>query len=137
MELKLISFRPKALFQSIALHDRRLQSHRSLGASILDDSLLSETTILASYLGSLQHHPSDLETVVTVVRLVGRRPAGMAPPRAPLAQSESKARFFERLGMDEQSEGHQRLYAMMKVTLLAHVLVYVPPTDKRLEGGSS
>ena len=51
----------------------------------------------------------------------------MAPPRAPLAQSESKARFFERLGMDEQTEGHQRLYAMMKVTLLAHVLVYVPP----------
>ncbi|KAK3724739.1 hypothetical protein LTR37_000787 [Vermiconidia calcicola] len=38
----------------------------------------------------------------------------MAPPRAPLAQSESKARFFERLGMDEQNEHHRRLYAMMK-----------------------
>lgn len=40
----------------------------------------------------------------------------MAPPRAPLAQSESKARFFERLGMDENDEGHRRLYAMMKVS---------------------
>jgi hypothetical protein len=39
----------------------------------------------------------------------------MAPPRAALAQSESKARFFERLGMDEQNEQHRRLYAMMKV----------------------
>jgi len=39
----------------------------------------------------------------------------MAPPRAALAQSESKARFFERLGLDEQNEQHRRLYAMMKV----------------------
>ncbi|KAK5174255.1 uncharacterized protein LTR77_001335 [Saxophila tyrrhenica] len=38
----------------------------------------------------------------------------MAPPRAPLAQSESKARFFERLGLDERNEQHRRLYAMMK-----------------------
>lgn len=42
----------------------------------------------------------------------------MAPPRAPLAQSESKARFFERLGMDERNEAHRRLYAMMKVPML-------------------
>ena len=43
----------------------------------------------------------------------------MAPPRAALAQSESKARFFERLGMDERSEAHRRLYAMMKVAFRA------------------
>lgn len=41
----------------------------------------------------------------------------MAPPRPALAQSESKARFFERLGLDERSEAHKRLYAMMKVTV--------------------
>jgi hypothetical protein len=40
---------------------------------------------------------------------------GMPPVRAALAQSESKARFFERLGMDETNETHRRLYAMMKV----------------------
>lgn len=39
----------------------------------------------------------------------------MAPPRQTLAQSESKARFFERLGLDEDNEQHRRIYAMMKV----------------------
>lgn len=39
----------------------------------------------------------------------------MAPIRPALAQSESKARFFERLGMSERDERHRRLYAMMKV----------------------
>ncbi len=39
----------------------------------------------------------------------------MAPPPAALAQSESKARFFERLGLDEKNEQHRRLYARMKV----------------------
>ncbi|TKA34041.1 hypothetical protein B0A50_00021 [Salinomyces thailandicus] len=38
----------------------------------------------------------------------------MAPPRAALAQSESKARFFERLGLREDDELHRRIYAMMK-----------------------
>ncbi|KAF2860701.1 hypothetical protein K470DRAFT_208214, partial [Piedraia hortae CBS 480.64] len=38
----------------------------------------------------------------------------MAPPRAPLAQSESKARLFERLGLQENDECHRRLYAKMK-----------------------
>ncbi|EME85133.1 uncharacterized protein MYCFIDRAFT_41768 [Pseudocercospora fijiensis CIRAD86] len=32
----------------------------------------------------------------------------MAPPRPALAQSESKARFFERLGLDERNEFHRR-----------------------------
>lgn len=41
----------------------------------------------------------------------------MAPPRPALAQSESKARFFERLGLDERNEFHRRVYAMMKVCL--------------------
>ena len=39
----------------------------------------------------------------------------MAPVRPALAQSESKARFFERLGLDEDNELHRRIYAMMKV----------------------
>lgn len=39
----------------------------------------------------------------------------MAPARPALAQSESKARFFERLSLDEHQEGHKRLYMMMKV----------------------
>ncbi|KAK4553090.1 hypothetical protein LTR86_009817 [Recurvomyces mirabilis] len=38
----------------------------------------------------------------------------MAPARPALAQSESKARFFERLGLDEDNELHRRIYAMMK-----------------------
>ncbi|CAK3879812.1 Hypothetical predicted protein [Lecanosticta acicola] len=38
----------------------------------------------------------------------------MVPPRPALAQSESKARFFERLGLDEHNEYHRRVYAMMK-----------------------
>lgn len=41
----------------------------------------------------------------------------MVPPRPALAQSESKARFFERLGLDERNEFHRRVYAMMKVRL--------------------
>jgi hypothetical protein len=40
----------------------------------------------------------------------------MAPQYAPLAQSESKARFFERLGLDQRNESHRRLYAMIKVS---------------------
>ena len=39
----------------------------------------------------------------------------MVPPRPALAQSESKARFFERLGLDEGNDFHRRVYAMMKV----------------------
>ncbi|KXT03880.1 hypothetical protein AC578_8959 [Pseudocercospora eumusae] len=39
----------------------------------------------------------------------------MAPPRiAPLAQSESKARFFQRLNFSEDDAGHRDLYAAMK-----------------------
>ncbi|KAK5113823.1 hypothetical protein LTR62_003207 [Meristemomyces frigidus] len=38
----------------------------------------------------------------------------MAPARPALAQSESKARFFERLGLNEDNEFHRRIYAMMK-----------------------
>ncbi len=40
----------------------------------------------------------------------------MAPARPALAQSESKARFFERLGLDDNNELHRRIYAMMKVS---------------------
>lgn len=49
----------------------------------------------------------------------------MAPPKAALAQSESKARFFERLGLDEENENHRRLYAMMKVRLLFTAAVHL------------
>ncbi|KAK5163031.1 uncharacterized protein LTR77_010965 [Saxophila tyrrhenica] len=38
----------------------------------------------------------------------------MAPPRAPLAKSESKVRFFERLSLDERYEQHRLVYATMK-----------------------
>ncbi|KXS97652.1 hypothetical protein AC579_1170 [Pseudocercospora musae] len=39
----------------------------------------------------------------------------MAPPRiAPLAQSESKARFFQRLNLREDDAAHRDLYAAMK-----------------------
>lgn len=49
----------------------------------------------------------------------------MAPPRPALAQSESKARFFERLGLDERNEFHRRVYAMMKVCVGVGVYVRV------------
>lgn len=48
----------------------------------------------------------------------------MAPPRPALAQSESKARFFERLGLDERNEFHRRVYAMMKVCVCVCVCVF-------------
>lgn len=41
-------------------------------------------------------------------------------PRVPaLAQSESKAKFFERLGLSDQNDVDKRLYLMMKVSLLS------------------
>ena len=39
----------------------------------------------------------------------------MAPQVRALAQSESKARFMARLGLDERKDEHKQLYAMMKV----------------------
>lgn len=39
----------------------------------------------------------------------------MAPLVLSLAQSESKARFFERLGLDPTDRVHKRVYALMKV----------------------
>lgn len=39
----------------------------------------------------------------------------MAPLVLSLAQSESKARFFERLGLDQTDRTHKRVYALMKV----------------------
>jgi hypothetical protein len=39
----------------------------------------------------------------------------MAPQVRALAQSESKARFMARLGLDERKEEHKQLYTMMKV----------------------
>ena len=50
----------------------------------------------------------------------------MSPPRTPLAQSESKARFFDRLGLDEKNEEHRRLYALMKVRISTAV---TPPAS--------
>ncbi|RMX75319.1 hypothetical protein D0868_16848 [Hortaea werneckii] len=38
----------------------------------------------------------------------------MAPPCAALAQSESKARFFERLGLRDDDQNHRSIYTMMK-----------------------
>jgi hypothetical protein len=39
----------------------------------------------------------------------------MAPRVRALAQSESKARFMARLGLDERKDEHKQLYTMMKV----------------------
>lgn len=39
----------------------------------------------------------------------------MAPLVLSLAQSESKQRFFERLGLDPHDRVHKRVYALMKV----------------------
>ena len=41
----------------------------------------------------------------------------MAPQRAALAQSESKARFFERVGLDERNVGHQSKYKLILVRI--------------------
>lgn len=41
----------------------------------------------------------------------------MAPPVQALAQSESKARFLHRLGLDGGTEEHKQMYHMMKVWL--------------------
>jgi len=38
----------------------------------------------------------------------------MAPRQRVLAPSESKVRFFQRLGLDEHDEAHRRIYNMMK-----------------------
>ncbi|KXS96888.1 hypothetical protein AC578_6232 [Pseudocercospora eumusae] len=40
--------------------------------------------------------------------------AAMAPVAASLAQSESKKRFFDRLGLDERNKLHRHLYCSMK-----------------------
>lgn len=40
----------------------------------------------------------------------------MPPTAQYLAQSESKARFFDRLGLDEGNKMHRHLYSLMKVS---------------------
>lgn len=60
----------------------------------------------------------------------------MPPLRAPLAQSESKARFFERLGLNEQDENHRRLYAMMKVLEPRHQAHRLSITNITVKGRS-
>ena len=42
----------------------------------------------------------------------------MAPQVRALAQSESKAKFMTRLGLDEGNQDHKHLYHMMKVSNL-------------------
>jgi hypothetical protein len=39
----------------------------------------------------------------------------MAPQVRALAQSESKAKFMARLGLDDRKDEHKQLYTMMKV----------------------
>jgi hypothetical protein len=43
----------------------------------------------------------------------------MPPMLAPLAQSESKKRFFERLHLNPDEPMHRKLYSMMKVRNVA------------------
>lgn len=42
----------------------------------------------------------------------------MAPAVPVLAQSESKAKFMARLGLNEREPEHKHLYHMMKVSIL-------------------
>lgn len=42
----------------------------------------------------------------------------MAPAVPVLAQSESKAKFMARLGLNEREPKHKQLYHMMKVSIL-------------------
>ena len=42
----------------------------------------------------------------------------MAPAVPVLAQSESKAKFMARLGLNERDPNHKQLYHMMKVSIL-------------------
>jgi hypothetical protein len=39
----------------------------------------------------------------------------MAPQLPPLARSDSKAKFFQRLGLSSQESSDNRLYELMKV----------------------
>jgi len=41
----------------------------------------------------------------------------MAPEVRALAQSESKSKFMERLGLNEREPNHKHLYHMMKVRM--------------------
>jgi hypothetical protein len=41
----------------------------------------------------------------------------MAPQVRALAQSESKAKFMERLNLDDHNQDHKRIYHMMKVSV--------------------
>jgi len=41
----------------------------------------------------------------------------MAPEVRALAQSESKSKFMERLGLNERNPDHKHLYHMMKVSI--------------------
>jgi hypothetical protein len=40
----------------------------------------------------------------------------MAPQVRALAQSESKAKFMERLNLDDRNQDHKHIYHMMKVS---------------------
>ena len=63
---------------------------------------------------------SDFEFALSAWHTTSRScvPQTMAPPRQALAQSESKARFFERLCLRDDNEFHKRVYALMKVCTL-------------------
>lgn len=43
----------------------------------------------------------------------------MAPTAGFLAKSESKKRFFERLGLDERNKLHRQLYSSMKASSIS------------------
>ena len=44
----------------------------------------------------------------------------MAPRQRVLAPSESKSRFLQRLGLNDNNEAHRRIYNMMKVFTQQH-----------------
>lgn len=57
----------------------------------------------------------------------------MAPRIAALAQSESKSKFFQRLGMRQNSLDDRRLYSAMKVSGLGVWPVNVSDNTEQME----
>jgi hypothetical protein len=70
------------------------------------------------HLGKLTTVTSDAGEYLTVRRV--DEPA-MAPHLPPLARSDSKAKFFQRLELSSQKSSDNRLYELMKVGFNARV----------------
>jgi hypothetical protein len=59
----------------------------------------------------------------------------MSPQLEPLARSDSKARFFQRLGLSLNQDSHNQLYELMKVGLMMQVKMVETPLAFHAERG--